>query len=273
MDIVVLIKQVPSTANTRMDPETGVMIRDASETVLNPLDEHAITEAARIKGRFPGSTVTAITMGPPAARRVLLEACARGADRGILLSHKAFGGSDTLATSRVLAATIRKTGGFDLILAGEKATDGETGQTGPMTAAFLNLPVVTFVNRLDVEGDSIVARRIVEEGEEEVLVRLPALVTVVRDINNPPLPTVRQYVIAKKIIFPVWGPQDIGMEEADAGLKGSATRVAKIFSPRLSRNTTYMEAGNEAKMAAAATAILEVLKGRDLMKKGEGHGN
>jgi electron transfer flavoprotein beta subunit len=273
MNIVVLIKQVPSTSNTRMDPVTGVMLRDASETVLNPLDEHAITEAARIKSRFPGSTVTAITMGPPAARRVLLEACARGADRGILLSHKAFGGSDTLATSRVLAATVRKAGPFDLILAGEKATDGETGQTGPMTATFLDLPVVTFVNRLAVEGQDIVVRRVVEEGAEEVRVKLPALVTVVRDINNPPLPTVRQYVIARKIVFPVWGPQDIGVEETGAGLKGSATRVAKIFSPKLSRNTTFVEAQTEEKMAAAAGIILEALKDRDLIKKGDHYGN
>lgn len=269
MNIMVLIKQVPSTSNTRMDPETGVMIRDASDTVLNPLDEHAVTEAARLKAKFPGSTVTAITMGPPAARRVLLEACARGADRGILLSHRAFGGSDTLATSRVLAAAARKAGPFDLILAGEKATDGETGQTGPMTATLLDLPVVTFVNRVDVEDNHMVARRVVEEGTEEIRVKLPALVTVVRDINTPPLPTVRQYVIAKKMEFPVWGPADIVINELDAGLKGSATRVAKIFSPKLSRNTTFLKAENEEKMAAAAGAILEVLKGKDLLKKGE----
>lgn len=273
MKIIILIKQVPSTTNARMDPKTGVMIRDASDTVLNPLDEHAITEAVKIKEEHPGASVTALTMGPNSALKVLTEACARGADRGVLLSHRAFGGSDTIATSRVLAAAIRKLGPFDLILAGEKATDGETGQTGPMTAAMLDIPVLTYVRQLSVKDRRISVQRLVEEGIEEIEASLPVLVTVIRDINNPPLPTLRKYVMAKKISFPVWGPEEIEVMENDLGLKGSPTRVAKVFSPKLARNTTFFRADSGEKAADAVNAVVEALKIRDLLKKGEKHGN
>lgn len=272
MNIVVLIKQVPSTTNARMDPKTGVMIRDASDTILNPLDEHAVTEAVRIKEKHPGSSVTALTMGPPSAVKILHEACARGADKGVLLSHRAFGGSDTIATARVLAAAVRRLGAFDLILAGEKATDGETGQTGPMTATLLGIPVVTFVRELIIGDGYIRAQRLVEEGTEEIEVKLPAMVTVIRDINNPPLPTLRKFVIAKKISYPIWGPDEIGMKETEAGLKGSATRVAKVFSPKLARDTTFCYADTDAKMTEAVTAVLNILKSRDLINKGEAYG-
>lgn len=272
MKIIVLIKQVPGTSNVRMDPVTGVMIRDASETVINPLDEHAIAEAVKIKRSIPGASVTALTMGPDSARKILTEACARGVNRGILLSHRAFGGSDTMATARVLAAAISKQGEFDLILAGEKATDGETGQTGPMTATLLDIPVATFVRRLTVSGGQVLAQRLVEDGAEEIEIRLPALITVVRDINNPPLPTLRNYIMAKKLSFPVWGPEDMGVSETGTGLKGSATRVVKVFSPKLSRNTTFLTADNEEKAGLAVHAVLEALKTRDLIRKGDRHG-
>lgn len=271
MRIIVLIKQVPSTANSRMDPKTGVMIRDAADTILNPLDEHAVTEAVLIKKNHPGAEIIALTMGPPSAQRVLLEACARGADQGILLSHKAFGGSDTLATARVLAAAIRQIGDYDLILSGEKATDGETGQTGPMTATLLDTPAITFVRRLKVEGAIIRAERLVEEGVEEVEVGLPALVTVVREINNPPLPTIKGYLLAKKKNFPVWGPQDIGLKEGTTGLKSSPTRVVKVFSPKFSRNTVYYHADTEDKYNQAVEAVLDVLQARSSLKRVDEH--
>ncbi|MCG8402975.1 MAG: electron transfer flavoprotein subunit beta/FixA family protein [Firmicutes bacterium] len=273
MRIIVLIKQVPGTANSRMDPETGVMVRDAGETILNPLDEHAVTEAVRIKREHPGTEVIALTMGPPAAKKVLLEACARGADKGILLSHRSFGGSDTLATSRVLAAAVRKIGPFALILAGDKATDGETGQTGPMTAVLLNIPAVTFVNRLSVADAHITVQRMVEEGREEVELGLPALVTVVKDINTPPLPTIKGYILAKKLSFPVWGPEDIDVEQNQTGLKGSPTRVVKIFSPKLSRDTRFYTVGREGTMNEIAHVVLETLKARSLIRKGDSHGS
>lgn len=270
MNIIVLVKQVPGTTNVRMDPRTGVMVRDPSDTVLNPLDEHAIAEAVRIKESSPGSTVTALSMGPPSALKILREACARGVDNGLLLSHRAFGGSDTIATARVLAAAVRKLGAFDLILAGEKATDGETGQTGPMTATMLDVPVVTFVRRLTVKDyNTVNVQRLVEDGVEEIEVKLPALVTVVREINDPPLPTLRKTILAKKIDFPVWGVEDLGVKDTDIGLKGSPTRVARVFSPKFARNTTFYRTDSEAGAADAVSAVLEALRSRDLISKGE----
>lgn len=273
MKIIVLVKQVPSTTNTKMDPETGVMNRNAADSVINPLDEHAIAEALKIKESKPGTEIIALTMGPPSARKALQEACARGADSGVLLSHKAFGGSDTIATSRVLAAAIRKTGTFDLILAGEKATDGETGQTGPMTASLLDIPVITYTSKLDVKDGSINAWRMVEDGLEEINVKLPAMVTVVKDINDPPLPTLRRHIIARKLSFPVWGPEEIGLDSNDTGLKGSPTRVVKIFSPKLSRNTTFHTTNTDVETAGAIAAVLEALKTRSMVKWGEKNGD
>jgi len=268
MNIIVLIKQVPGTTNVRMDPQTGAMLRDPSDTVLNPLDEHAITEAAKIKEQHPGTKVTALTMGPASATRVLQEACARGADAGVLLSHKAFAGSDTVITSRVLTAAIQKLGPFDLILAGEKSIDGETGQVGPMTAAHLGIPVVTFVRRLSIEGSLIRAQRLVEEGIEEIEADLPALVTVVRDINEPPLPSLRRYVMAKKLSFPAWGPEELELNAADTGLKASPTRVVKVYSPKFARNTNLYRTGQDNGTRDSIRAVIELLRTKDLLKKG-----
>ncbi|MCL6447345.1 MAG: electron transfer flavoprotein subunit beta/FixA family protein [Armatimonadetes bacterium] len=268
MNVIVFIKQVPGTTNVRMDPATGAMLRDPSDTVLNPLDEHAITEAAKIKDGQPGTVVTALTMGPPSAVKALQEACARGADQGVLLSHKAFAGSDTIATSRALAAAVRKLGPVDLILAGEKSIDGETGQVGPMTAAMLELPAVTFVRRLNLEGGRIRVQRLVEDGVEELAVTLPALVTVVRDINNPPLPSLRRYVMAKKMTFPVWGPEELGLKETDTGLKASPTRVVKVFSPKFARSTAIFRADGEAGLDASVQAVIDLLRTKEILKKG-----
>ncbi|WP_449241365.1 electron transfer flavoprotein subunit beta/FixA family protein [Desulfoscipio gibsoniae] len=273
MKIIVLIKQVPSTANTRMDPEKGTVIRDAGDTVLNPLDEHAVTEAVKIKKLIPGTKIIALTMGPPSAKKILNEACARGVDEGVLLSHKAFGGSDTVATAHVLAAAVKQIGNYDLLLAGEKATDGETGQTGPMTAALLNIPVITFAQSLTVLDNKIYVQRMVEEGIEELSVNLPALVTVIKEINKPPLPTIRGYLLAKKVPIPIWGPDDINIEPGSVGLKGSSTRVVKIFSPKLVRDTKFCIANTEEGIISSVNTIMEVLTNRSLISKGDNHGS
>lgn len=272
MKILVLIKQVPGTTNARMNPDTGIMVRDASDAVINPLDEHALAEAVKIKEALPGTVITALTMGPASAQKALREACARGADKGILLSHRAFGGSDTIATARVLAAAILKTGAFDLILAGEKAVDGETGQTGPMTAAMLNIPAITFARQVKVKDNYINVIRLTEDGEENVEVSLPALVTVVKDINTPPLPSLRRQIIAKKLTFPLWGPKEAGVAEIDVGMKGSPTRVVKVFSPTFARKTTFHRVDSEDAMAAAALRVLNVLSESNLLEKGNEDG-
>lgn len=260
MHIVVLVKQVPASSNVRMDPQTGTMVREGTEAVTNPLDEHALYEAARIKEEVPGCRITALTMGPPTAVKVLREAMARGADNGYLLSHRAFAGADTLATARTLAAAVLRLWPIDLIIAGERTTDGETGQTGPMTASLLAIPCVTYVRRLQlVEKGKLIAERMVEDGTETVEVSLPVLVTVVKDINVPVAPSLRQVIKSQKMNFPVWGLAELGLKEDETGLKGSPTRVVKIFSPKFARATTRLHWPEDEEQAV--NAVFAVMAG------------
>ncbi|HHW44949.1 MAG TPA: electron transfer flavoprotein subunit beta/FixA family protein [Desulfotomaculum sp.] len=262
MRIVVLVKQVPGTDNVKMDPETGTMIRTARGNVINPLDENALEEAMRLKQAMEGVTVTAVSMGPPMAIKAVKEAIAMGADGGVLLSDRALAGSDTIATARALASAIKQLGDVDLILCGERATDGETGQTGPMVASMLDVPVQTYVQKLTVENGSMIVERIVEGGFEKVKVKLPALVTVVKGINQPGFPTLAGKLRAKEVPVPVWGPAELGVAPEEVGLKGSPTRVVKIFSPKLSRETImhqYKPGGR------AVEELIQFLAGREII--------
>ena len=178
MEIFVAIKQVPDTDKVKMDPVTGTMVREGVDTIVNPLDLYAIELAIRLKEKH-GGRVTAFTMGPPAADKALKEAMAMGCDAGVLVTDRAFSGSDTWATSYALSRAIAKMGRYDLILAGERATDGDTGQVGPCMAAWLDIPVLTYVGSIEssdessIEAPRIVARRLVEEGYQRVRVNLP----------------------------------------------------------------------------------------------------
>lgn len=241
MNIVVLLKQVPATDNVKMDPETGVMIRTGKDNIVNPLDENALEEAIRIKNSFEGVQVTAITMGPESAKKVLKEAIAMGADAGVLLSGKAFAGSDTVATAKVLAAAIKKVGDVELILCGERATDGETGQTGAMIATMLDIPVQTYVSKIDLKDRSVEIIRTVEDGFERVEVPFPVLLSVVKDINQPGFPTLQGKLRARGVEISAWGPDELDLAKEELGLKGSPTRVVKIFSPKLSRDTIMLK--------------------------------
>ncbi|MFZ5590974.1 MAG: electron transfer flavoprotein subunit beta/FixA family protein [Bacillota bacterium] len=266
MHIVVLIKQVPGTDNVKMDPETGVMVRTNKNNVINPLDENALEEAIRIKNSLPGTKVTAISMGPESAIKALREAIAMGADQAVLISGRAFAGSDTIATARVLSAAIRKVGPADIILCGERATDGETGQTGAMVAAMLDIPVQSYVSKIDIEcteeGNRVTVNRIVEGGFEVVSVPCPVLITVVKDINIPGLPTINGKIKARQTDIPVWGPEDLGLEKPQLGLTGSPTRVVKIFSPKLARNTVmFQEDGS----GNSVQQLLEFFRQRELI--------
>ncbi|AEF95062.1 Electron transfer flavoprotein alpha/beta-subunit [Desulfotomaculum nigrificans CO-1-SRB] len=247
MNIVVLIKQVPGTDNVKMDPETGVMIRSGKDTIINPLDENALAEAVRIKNSRDDVKLTAISMGPESAMKALKEAVAMGADAGVLLSGRAFAGSDTIATAKALAAAIKKLGPVDLVICGERATDGETGQTGAMIANNLDIPVQTYVSALEVKEDGVVVKRTVEGGFERVEVPFPVLVTVNKDINEPGFPTLNGKLRAKQVTIPVWGPEELGVDKSELGLGGSPTRVVKVFSPKLSRDTIMKKADGSTK--------------------------
>jgi electron transfer flavoprotein beta subunit len=242
MHIVVFVKQVPGTDNVKMDPETGVMIRTGKDVIINPLDENALTEAIKIKNSRSDVKVTAISMGPPSAERALKEAIAMGADAGILVSGREFAGSDTIATGKALAAAVRKAGDVDLIICGERATDGETGQTAVMVANYLGIPGETYVSSIEVKDSSVIVKRTVERGFERVEIAYPVLVSVNKDINEIGMPTLKGKLKAKTVPIASYDASGLGIDSTEVGLNGSPTRVVKVFSPKLSRDTIMKRA-------------------------------
>ncbi len=236
--IVVLVKQVPATDRIKIDPERGTMIRENIESELNPLDLFAVEEAVRLKERLGGETsISVLSMGPAKAVHTVRDALARGCDRGYLLSDRKFAGADTWSTSYTLSSAIKQLiQNADLLLCGERATDGDTGQVGPMVAAFLGWPVLSFVSRIErLDGQGLVVRREVEGGYERVECPLPALVSVVKAINQPRLPNLAGKRRAKAAEIPVITAQELGLPEENLGLKGSPTRVVKVHKSQLSR--------------------------------------
>ncbi len=265
MRIVVPIKQVPETNAVRMDEATGTMIREGVEAIINPLDLYAIEAAIRLRESH-GGEVTAVSMGPPKAMTALREAMAMGCDTAVLLSDKAFAGSDTWATSYVLSAAVRRLGEFDLVLCGERATDGDTGQVGPGIAAFLGLPVVSYVSRIESVSDGRCRmHRLVEDGYEVLEADLPCVLTVVKEISDPRLPTLRGKQKAKRADVPVWTMGDLDVEPSKLGLEGSPTRVVKIFRPSVARKCEKLVAADETSVALAADRVVEFLQTRELI--------
>ena len=198
---------------------------------MNPFDMYALEEAIRLREQH-GGKVTVITMGPPQAQTALREALALGGDEAILISDRAFAGSDTWATSFTLARAIRKIGDYDIIICGKQAIDGDTAQVGPGIAVHLNIPQITFVKKIEQVSDrSLRAERMMEEGFQVVESPLPVLLTVVKEINEPRLPSLRGKMRAKKAEIPVWGPDDLGLDCEKIGLRGSPTYVSRIFAP------------------------------------------
>jgi len=259
MKIVVPIKQVPETSNVKMNPETGTMVREGVESIINPLDLYAIETAIRLKEKFGGQVIV-ISMGPDKALEAIKEAIAMGCDDGVLLSDRKFAGSDTWATSYVIASGIKGMGDFDLVICGERATDGDTAQVGPGIASFLDLPLSTFTSEiLSINDGKIKVRRLVEGGYEEIELELPAALTVVKEISDPRLPTLRGKLKAKKMEIPVWGPQNISVEEENLGLKGSPTRVVKIFTPKVTREGEKIVVKDEKTLNEAVDKIMDYL--------------
>ncbi len=265
MKILVPIKQVPETSNVKMDPETGTMVRSGVETIVNPLDLYAVEEAVRLKAKY-GGEIIAITMGPPSAKKALREVISMGCDDGILLSHKKFAGADTWSTSYVLAEAIRKIGDFDMILCGERATDGDTGQVGPGIAAWLDIPFSTYVSQIsEVNENKITVKRIVENGYQLVEVEKPTLLTVVKEINFPRLPTLDGKIKSKNSDIPVWGPEEIGAKPENLGLKGSPTRVVRISTPKVSRDGERFVPKTDQEMDDVVDRIIEFFEEKEIL--------
>ena len=247
MKVIVCIKQVPDTTNVRINPDTNTLVREGVQSIINPFDVYAIEEAVRIREKH-GGTVTVITMGPPQAAEALRESISLGADSVFLVSDRAFAGADTLATAYALACAIRKLGGdaanpgdgeaaapagiADIILMGRQAIDGDTGQVGPGVAENLGISHVTDIRKIEEIVDGrIVVERLLEEGYARIAARLPVVLTVVKEINTPRLPSLKGKMAAKKAEIPVLKASDIGADVERLGLNGSPTQVMKIFTP------------------------------------------
>jgi len=235
MRIVVCVKQVPDPENAKMDWETGTVVREGVKNIINPFDLYAIEEALRIKEKLGGEVIV-ISMGPPQAEEALREAIAMGADKAILITSRDFAGADTLATSYTLSQAIKKIGDVDLIICGKQAIDGDTAQVGPGVSAHLDLPQITFVGKIDeITEDRIRAERMVEGGYQVVESPLPCVITVVKDINIPRLPSLKGKIAAKKAEIPQWGPEDIDADPKRIGAAGSPTMVEEVFAPELKK--------------------------------------
>ena len=235
MRICCCIKQVPATTDVKINPETNTLVREGVETQINPFDLYALEEAVRTKERMSEagdqSTVTVLSMGPPWAEDALREAISLGADDAILLSDRAFAGADTWCTSYTLAMALKKLEP-DIVFCGMQAIDGDTGQVGPGIAVHMNYAQVAYVAKIEsLDGKKMVAKRLIEEGYEVCEVRLPAVLTVVKEINEPRTPSLRGKMNAKKAEIPVWGPAEIGAPEDRIGLLGSPTQVIKVMTP------------------------------------------
>ncbi len=257
MNIIVCIKQVPDTTNVRIDPETNTLIRSGVQSIINPFDMYAIEEAVRLKEKL-GGVVTILTMGPPQAEEALREAISLGADEAILVSDRAFAGSDTWATSYTLSRAIQKIGRFDLVICGKQAIDGDTAQVGPGIAAFLDIPQITFVKKIEEIKELLIrAERMTEEGYDIIEAPLPCLITVVKEINEPRLPSLKGKMRAKKIEIKKLEAKDLDADPDSLGLNGSPTKVVKIFTPPPRKGGQILE--GDAKEVSAK--LVELLKG------------
>ncbi len=257
MKIVVCIKQVPDTAEVRINPETNTLVRDGVPSIINPYDLHALEAALQIKEKI-GGTVTAITMGPPQAEDALREAIAMGVDDAVLLTDRAFAGSDTWATAYTLARAISRIG-YDLILCGKQAIDGDTAQVGPEMAEFLDIPHIAYVKAIDDINDRVIrVKRMMEEGYDVVEADLPVLLTVVKEINEPRLPSLKGKMRAKKAEIRRLGFKDLETDEHLVGLQGSPTQVKNIFAPEIKKDRKVLKGTPEEVVEQLITVLKEM---------------
>jgi electron transfer flavoprotein beta subunit len=268
MLIVTCVKQVPDTTQVKTDPKTGTLIREGVPNIMNPFDTNALEESLRLKDRY-GFRVAVISMGPPSAVTTLRKALAVGADEAVLLSDRVFGGADTLATSMLLAAAIRQLAQKEevgLVVCGKQTIDGDTAQVGPGIATRLGysqLTLVDHVQDVDLKSKKIRVRRKLEGRHEIVEAPLPALITVVREINRLRYPTVPMRLAAEEAGVAVWDNKIMKMDESTVGLRGSATQVRRIFSPERVKGQIVGDGIN--KPEEAARLLIDTLLGKDIL--------
>ena len=277
MHVIVCVKMVPDTTQVKVDPATNTMLREGIPFITNPFDDHAVEEALSLRDRYRGK-VTVISMGPAPAEVVIRKAIARGADAGILISDRAFGGSDTLATSRVLAAAIQRIAREEpvsLVVCGRQTIDGDTAQVGPGIAARLGYAQITLVDRvidIDLTSGRLVARAKFDDSYEVIEATLPAVITVVREINRPRYPSVPGRFIAEEAKIPTWNNDVLKLPTDSIGLSGSPTWVKRIFAP-VGKKGEIIDGSGEL-TARALDRVMDkleewkILKGQDRAKEG-----
>jgi electron transfer flavoprotein beta subunit len=255
---IVCIKQVPDTAEVKINPETNTLIREGVPSIINPFDMHAIEAGLQIKEKAGGS-VTVITMGPPQAENALREALSLGVDEAVLLTDRAFAGADTWATAYTLAKAIEHIGA-DIILCGKQAIDGDTAQVGPELAELLDIPHVAYIRKVeDIAGDRVVVQRLMDDGYDVIESSIPVLLSVVKELNVPRMPSIKGKMSAKKAVIKKLSASDIKAGEDKVGLKGSPTQVSKIFAPESKKDRKMLE-GTPDEMADVLIKELERLK-------------
>jgi electron transfer flavoprotein beta subunit len=257
MNIIVCLKQVPGTTEVKIDPQNNTLVRQGIKNIVNPFDTYALEEGVRLKERY-GGKVVAISMGPPQAEEMLREAIGTGTDEAVLISDRALAGSDTLATSYTLARAVNKIKDYDLIICGRQTIDGDTGQVGPELAEMLDIPFVGYVSKIEEMGDSqMKVQRMIEEGHELIETPLPAVISVVKEINVPRLPSLRGLARAKNAIISTWTVQDLEADGNMVGLTGSATRVIKIFFPQRAGQAEVFEGTAEEQVGNLVNRLRE----------------
>jgi electron transfer flavoprotein beta subunit len=264
MFIVVCVKMVPDTTQVKIDPVTNTLIREGVPFITNPFDTHAVETGLRLKDKYR-ARLTVISMGPPMAESVLRRAISQGADDAVLLSDRVFGGADTWATSLVLAEAIKRLSReqpVDLVICGKQTIDGDTAQVGPGIACRLGYSQLTLVDQIlvvDPDRKRIRVRRKLEEWHEVIEAPLPALLTVVREINIPRYPTVPGRLHASEAPVSVWSNDALKLDPVTIGLKGSPTQVRKIFAPQREKGEIYPGEGDQ-KQEAVETLISKLFQ-------------
>ncbi len=260
MNIVVCIKQVPDTTNVRIDPVTNTLVRQGVESIINPFDAYAIEEGVRIRERLGEGKVTVVTMGPPQAESALRDAISLGADEAVLLSSRSFAGGDTWSTSLTLALAMKKLAP-DVVLAGKQAIDGDTAQVGPGISCHLDWPQACYVSKVrEIAKGRAVVECLMETGKEVLEVQLPAVLTVVKEINEPRLPSLKGKMRAKKAAITVWDEKNIEADPEKIGLKGSPTAVNRTFSPPRRGGGEMIQADSASEAAKIAVQKIKALQ-------------
>jgi len=259
VNIIVCIKQVPGTTEIKIDPKTNTLVREGVKSIVNPFDAYALEEGVRLKERYGGKVIV-ITMGPPQAEEALRETISLGADEAILLSDRVFAGSDTWATSYVLSKAVAKIAQYDIVICGRQTLDGDTGQVGPELSEMLKIPFVSYVSKIEeIKDKRIMVQRMIEEGHEVIETTMPAVITVVKEINVPRLPSLRGSMKAKTAKIPVWTAADIGAEVNKSGIPGSPTRVVKIFFPKREHKSEMLQGTLEEQINQLCERLEEII--------------